>query len=876
MRKKVIFSLLLLSRLIFSQDITGNLTGQVVDSLGAAVSGMNVSVAGSILQGVRGAVSDSYGYFVIHNLPVGLLNVTISSINYRLITFENISIQLGTTTSIGVINLHPRSISIPEVIVSDKKTIFDPTSTTAGGKLENNTFDALPTDRNFRNMLAIIPQVSESYFAGDEANIAGSTGPENIYFIDGVNTSANLPYNFVREVQVKSGGYEAEYGYALGGIVNVLTQSGSNDFHGQFFSFFTNNVLGGERRPGLEVVKIPGFESYDLGFSLGGPILRNKIWYFAAYNPTVDIVNIQLPGFGNYSDKKFSHLFAGKLNLQPDLNTSLVFSIFGDPNTRHAIVSGAVENGWTILNQDPLFYQINKVGYNISINGWHMFNEHLLFESCVSYLHYIDETYPGGRFESSFQDDISNTLSGGVGEKDKNISTSSSAKASLTLLLPGHSIKAGIQFEDNSYKSNKINNPSGSIIERNRDSSYSAYYFYSDLGTIRNRTPSAFIQDSWTVSERFSLNPGFRWDAQFLISSDGKLWQTIKDEYQPRIGIIFQPGQIGTQKVFASYGRFYELIPLILAHVYGSISPLVEIDYNHNPLLDNSGGQTYPIFGSILPKISNLKGEYFDEYLIGYERELLKNFKLTLKGTYRYLPQTVEDGSLDGPPDYSIWTIGNPGTQNLSFLPKLYRIYKSIEISIENLNYENYFFILSYVLSRNYGNYAGLYEDGAPQPNTSGLPDITAQVPKDEGLLPNDRTHIFKFSGSFAFRFGFTIGTFFLWESGTPLTEFAKVSGYLPTYFASPRGTAGRTPSIWDLNFRFSYDLSNLLNSSIKPKIKLDLFHIFSQRTPVNYDQVHYRGIDQNGQPSDPNPNYLIPITFQPPFTARLGLEINF
>ena len=873
---------MLLSNLVFSQDITGNLTGQILDSLGVAVPDMDVIVTGSILQGVRGAISDNHGYFFISNLPIGLLNVTINSVNYSSVTFENIYIPLGKTTSLGVIKLNPKTITIPEVIVSDKKAIIDPTSTTVGGNLSAKTFDVLPTDRNFRNMLSLIPQVNTSYF-GDEVNISGSTGPENIYYIDGVNvtelfnanTSTNLPYNFVKEVQVKSGGYEAEYGRALGGIVNVITQSGSNEFHGQFFSFFTNNVFGGERRPGLEVAKIPNFDSYDIGFSLGGPIVLDKLWFFAAYNPTFDIENVVLPGFGEYTDKKVTHLFAGKLNWRISQTTNLTLSIFGDPFTENRINTGVVEQGWTIANKDVLFRQWDAGTYNFSAHGWHNVNEKMFVETSASFQNNISTYSPGENFAPYFEDYSTQTLSGGLGYIDKTIETRLSVNSSISILIGKNSLKGGLQYEENTYNDSIQNHPSGYYIQKRNDSLYKVFYSFGDGGTVRNRVLSAYAQDSWQISDRLTLNPGIRWEAQFMVSSQGKLWQSITNEYQPRIGIIYQPGEIGTQKIFASYGRFYEEIPLVFVTRYGSISPIIEIDYNHNPLLNPSGGDTSRIFTSILPKVSNLKGEYFDEYLIGYERELLKHFKLTLKGTYRYLPQTIEDGAPFAPDDYEHWAIGNPGTPNLNFLPKLYRIYKSVEVTLESLNYDNYYFMISYVLSRNYGNYAGLFEDGAVQPNTSSLPDITAQVPNNEGLLPNDRTHVLKFSGSYAFGFGLTIGTSFLWESGTPLTEFANAS-YLPDYFVSQRGTAGRAPSLWDLNFRLTYDFGYVINSSFKPKIKLDLFHVFSQRTPVNYDQVHYWDADQNGQPSYPNPNYLTPISYQPPFTARLGLEVNF
>ena len=136
--------------------------------------------------------------------------------------------------------------------------MIDPSSTTVGLNLASETYEDLPLDRNFRSIVSLALQANTSYL-GDEVNISGSTGMENAYFIDGINvtdpfkgaTSTNLPYNFVREIEIKTGGYEAEYGRALGGIVNVITPSGGNDFHGQVFGFFTSHRFAGSYRPGV-------------------------------------------------------------------------------------------------------------------------------------------------------------------------------------------------------------------------------------------------------------------------------------------------------------------------------------------------------------------------------------------------------------------------------------------------------------------------------------------------------------------------------------------------------------------------------------------------------------------------------------------------
>jgi hypothetical protein len=883
MFKTLKFALVLLfclSSFSLAQETTGNIEGYIQDDEGDPLADVEIVIKGSNLQGSRGSTTDNNGYFIIYRIPAGQFNINISSVSYQPVTYEDITVRLGATTTLGIIQLNKKTIEIPEVVVYDKKSIIDPTSTTTGGALSYKTFDALPTDRNYLSMITLIPQVNESYL-GDKPNIAGSTGPENIYYIDGTNvtnvenasSSVNLPYNFIKEVQIKSGGYQAEYGRALGGIINVITQSGSNEFHGNFFSSFTNNILGGERRPDLEIAKLPSFSSYDLGFSLGGPIVRNKFWFYAAYNQTFDIENVELPTFGEYKDKKTSYLFAGKLSWQASQNTNFVLSAFGDPFTYQRIDTDLLIPGWTIVNKDYLFRQWDEGGYNISLNGSHIINNKILIEASASFFDHLTRYYPGGNFTPQFYDYVTQTISGSYGSKLKHTSIRKSLNSSVTLLLGEHSLKAGLQYEDNSFHSIENDYPSGNQIRKYNDSSYTVYLFSADA-TVKNHVLSAFLQDSWMITKNLTLNAGLRWDAQYFIASNGEVGQSITDEFQPRVGIIFQSGQIGSQKIFASYGRFYEQIPLyMLTQYYDASGKFLFINYDHNPLVNPSGGDTTNFLGSIVPRIPDLKGQYFDEYTLGYESEIFHYLKLTLKGTYRHLLQVVEDG-VD--PNTNEYVIGNPGSANMSFFPELYRIYKSFEITFQKLHKDNFDFMISYVLSRNYGNYSGLFDFGRATVNQSPLPDLVEQIPNSDGLLPNDRTHVFKFSGAYTFSFGLTLGTSFFWESGTPLTNFGRFrnSGY--SYFITPRGSAGRTPSVWDLNFRLTYNLGNLFNSELKPKIKLDLLHLFSQRTPVDYDQTHYYGQDANGQPSLPNSDFLNPISYQPPFTARIGLEVEF
>jgi len=211
------------------------------------------------------------------------------------------------------------------------------------------------------------------------------------------------------------------------------------------------------------------------------------------------------------------------------------------------------------------------------------------------------------------------------------------------------------------------------------------------------------------------------------------------------------------------------------------------------------------------------------------------------------------------------------------------REYAALELILHKVGRGPFNFFTSYVLSRNEGNYPGLFNADRDQrrPNAdlyfNKLEAIRSYLPEFEGLLPNDRTHVFKFSSWYNFDFGLSAGAFLIWQSGTPLNEFGGLYPVEPwQILLVPRGSAGRTPSIFDLNLRFTYDVSAFIPGLKSTRIVLDVFHVGSNRTPVNYEQVHYFNQDFAGNQINPNPNYGLPSRYHPPMSVRLGFEIGF
>ena len=179
------------SGISFAQETSGNLEGKVTDTTGIVISGVNVSLQSEFLQGIRGTVTNVDGYFRIFALPVGNYTVRISIVGYRDVVIEDVQVGLGKTNNLGEIRLEAQTITLPEVTVSGEKQIIDPTSTNYGGNLSSKDFSQLPIDRNYKNIVSLLPHANTSYY-GDEANIGGGTGFENKYFVDGAEVTDPL------------------------------------------------------------------------------------------------------------------------------------------------------------------------------------------------------------------------------------------------------------------------------------------------------------------------------------------------------------------------------------------------------------------------------------------------------------------------------------------------------------------------------------------------------------------------------------------------------------------------------------------------------------------------------------------------------------
>ncbi len=869
-----------LARTALAQDVTGNLTGRYVTTSGFAITDVRITIAGPTLQGARVVYTDGRGYFRILGLPVGSYTVHAARIGFRELVVEEVRIQLGKTVTLGEIRLESQTVELPAVVVQASAVMIDPVSTTLGANLAAGTIEALPIDRAYRSMIAFLPHANASYY-GDAVNIGGSTGLENLYFVDGVNvttplratTGTNLPHNFVKEVEVKQGGYEAEYGRALGGVVNAITHSGTNEWEGATFAYFTNGALSAKDKPGLLDLPERGFSTYDIGVRLSGPISRDRLWFSAAYNPTFEKRDVQALNQGFLQERRTEHRFAAKVTWRASENTDIEASLIGDPTTHHHVAPPLQQvTVQQLANPDPFSWLTEEGGIAVSLRGRHTLGRRLTLELSVA-RSWSDENLRGSteiaKSEPYFHDLLTATSSGGVHWREDVAGVRTSANLRSTLLLGSHTVRIGASYEMNRVDFSRFTNSIGIIIKQ-ADADFLVDTHANELKARRNRAPTVYVQDSWRLTSRLTVNAGLRWDGQYLLGAGDSVAQAFTKQWQPRVGIVLQLGDPGLQKLFGSYGRFYQQRPLLSTVLFLSGYTEALSFYSVDPREPGAEPDLVFEFSDLGRKVEDADGEHFDEFMIGYERAVDQKLKLVVRGIHRVLRASWGAG-LDSVLNF---VPGNPGKGDLSFLPKPKRQYTAVELTAEHGGRGPLYLLASYVLSRTYGNYTGLFSSDVQlaTPGNNWTFSCEDQGPNSSGLLPNDRTHVMKVVGSYRFNFGLSVGTFFTWQSGTPLTEYGPSDclGTLRRAFLVQRGSVGRTPSIWDLNMRFAYPLGPWDGLGVTSRLVLDVLHIGNPRQVTVVDQLRLLN------DLTTNPTFGEPLVHQPPMSVRLGVEFAF
>jgi hypothetical protein len=280
-----------------SQATTGVIRGTVTDPSGAPVANATVSLRETQTGFQRQITTNERGIFVAPLMPLGTYDVTTRAVGFSEARRTGVRVGVGETVNL---NLQVAAVQLQAVVVEATQPVVDATRIESATRLPTEAVAGLPNNgRNYLNLTLLTPNVRIVQGPdGDELSIAGQKGINNNVSVDGADFNNPFfgeqrggqrpPFTFnldaVQEIVVVAGGANAEFGRSSGGFVNVITKSGTNQLHGSAHYYGKDGALSGQPRHGNVTLAAPDFSQHQFGFTLGGPIKRDRAFFFVAYD----------------------------------------------------------------------------------------------------------------------------------------------------------------------------------------------------------------------------------------------------------------------------------------------------------------------------------------------------------------------------------------------------------------------------------------------------------------------------------------------------------------------------------------------------------------------------------------------------------------
>lgn len=776
------------------ETTTGSIAGRIVDAQGLAIPGATVTV--TTPQGTRTFTSDSEGAFFAPFLPPGMYSVRVELPGFRTLDRQNIEVRLGQRVELTLqleVGLLTESVN-----VTGAAPVVDTSSTTTGTVLQSDMIQRLPVGRRFSDTLYLAAGVSSGGQVGDaNPSMSGGSGLENQYVVDGVNiTNAGygalgsysivfgslgngVPFDFIKETQVKTGGYEAEFGQSTGGVVNVVTKSGTNTLRGSVFGYFRPEGLESAYKQVTTVngtVNITNTRSTDTGIETGGPIVSNRLFFFAAVDPQwlrtkyIAPEGFPLRGLGDVSQDRRIVAYAAKGSWQIAGAHRMDASFFGDPAVGH----NGPQRYTALLRTDTSgFSKLDHYGgHNQTVGYEGAFASNWLVEGSVARAKNSIVEVPSVDQPSVVDNTVTPQVrSGGIGFFEVgNDGVNWQYRAKSTHVIHRHSLRYGVEYENVDYSNtidrtgptftlvNGVQTATGAEIEIDSDPTFGRIFrvVRANTSNVRDTVQhyvNLFVQDTWQVGN-LTVNPGVRYERETLRGTLAAL--TLSNNWAPRIGATFDPTGAGKMKIYGNWGLFYAKVPNDLAaRALSSDAGVSRADYFDadltRPVPDGVlalGTTSHFLQQGVSADVidPDVKTSYVNEAVAGLEYELLPGMNVGARYIHRDIPRVLEDvqpfpivaGDLGIPgASEADYTLTNPGTDTAtagglgaSFEKATHR-YNALEVTADKRYSDNWSLLASYRYSRLTGTFEGFYRDdnGQSDPGISSLFDFPTNDP---------------------------------------------------------------------------------------------------------------------------------------------------
>jgi outer membrane receptor protein involved in Fe transport len=886
--------LLLFSLSASAQTRTGRILGQVLGVDGAPMAGVTVTASSdAIMGGSRTAITGDTGAYRFAAMPLGVYTVMASLAGYQTQTVTEVQVSIGGT---GTADFVMQAQFSDEMVVTGESPLVDTTSSSAPAIYTAEFLKDLPTTRNFYDIIAVAPDVS----LGEEDNsrmvAGGSNVQSNNWFIDGVEVSApetgtawvGVNPDSIQEVQIMHIGAPAEYGNMLGAAMNIVTKSGSNELKGGVNAYwFDDSLVDSQIDYFTEFPEFHQKEFWDVAATLGGPLAKDRLWFFAAFEYWRD--NHTYPGSDPeinptwYKDQ-YDLKLSWRINDANLIDAKGYYDEWGYPAPSSQYFTPSASAGeigddtlWGINYQSVLS---DRTFLEARYTGWTS-NDDNLSQTGSTESAYIDYAPPGGGPTNYF---------GGVYWPWTYDTSIDQVAVALTTfaddwLAGDHDFKFGVQASRGNALAMNSTSATGVYYTHYAPYEYYGYtyeYYYKVVGPpyyygADTESISAFVDDSWRIGNRLTLNLGVRYDHHVgIIPSFNRLgldgqptgekipgvdpvftWNNIS----PRIGFAYAAGAEQKTVIRGSFGVYYD----------GNVSGNWDAPPPFGPTFNAYWGESWEGPWSDEPWWSwspgdlsvdpDLKTPRTLQYSLGFEQGIGANCSFGVTGLYKDTKDLVGWEIMDdGVYEELLWTDPFTGNQYTLLDPivaptarkgntpgftvdptadRYWQEYWAVILTFNRRFADFWSMQASYTYSESTGLIAAFmsWYQSNPLYGSHNGSDPNSYLNANGQRLQGDRPHMLRVQANFELPWTMNLNTMINFQSGRPYSRqyYVPTTGYPPAVIV-PGGSQGLRHGfqyLWDLGIGKRFNLGG----DVGLQLNLQLFNVLNS-TPTDVWQT--------------------------------------
>lgn len=853
MMKRIVLLILvlLIASIAVGQENKSRIVGTVTTSDGQVIEGATITITSTSLIGTtQTATTNDRGRFRFVLLPLGKYDVKFEKKGYSPIEQKAVNLDYDSTVTLDKVM---QLSEFEEVItITGESPLVDKTNSSMGDKLDVDFLQNMPNQRSVWDMPNLTAGFTNDSALGAPSEGANALSQDGVIIHDAATKTvfARINYEAVEQVDVAMFGSPAEYHSFTGASLNFVTKSGGNEFHGEANYFHQDLDWVSDNTGAYEGLSTPtGSNIMDPNFTLGGPVLHDRLWFFGTYN---------------YSKEKHQHqIIDGKVNADyiPTIWSIKLTNRWDDRNLSSFSFNDyfrdrpyRVAYGDWINNYDgSLYKQVSKGKTAVFVHSF-VLTDDIILEGRYSHFTggfdldgrdmsgHIYRDYDTGDFLQPTNDKYTHydrprdTVLGTVNYFNDDLGGS-------------HSMKFGGEYERGVSGSDYWNR----FYFRYRNGNPYRWYDYGEYNSraVQQRI-GAFAQDSWSVNDQLTLNIGARFDHWWSTSGseikgsmgDSK-FRTYND-FAPRLGLAYDLFGDGKTVLKAFFGWYFEGVTAGTDSSFVT-EALPTVQYRWR----NNDWYVYSVTGGNTPGAVEFDEESVNMHtkglMLGIDHEL--NDKMAVSATFIYRKDydlrgtiypnaTWDEGtasysnngySYNGVYYYDYKTVNpeiytNPKKGDNGILGDMERSYMGLILEFNKRISDNYSLKASYTLSKGKSPTGMAYGDvqgGSSFSNPNGW------INSEDQLSGNDRPHVLKVSGTYFAPFGILISPVFSWMAGSPMGIYYTPSGQSDAIMIKPLDGSDRYDSQMRINLRaektftineqyrlgFVADVFNLTNS---------------------------------------------------------------